>query len=67
MSKLHLRLDDGQRLVAQLPNEEIDGVEAGQHLFANLRNPKVFARDPASAEQPELVGAEAGDLPPAAV
>ena len=66
MSKLHLRLDDGQRLVAQLPNEEIDGVEAGQHLFANLRNPKVFARDPASAEQPELAGAEVGDMPPPA-
>jgi ABC-type sulfate/molybdate transport systems ATPase subunit len=44
MSKLHLRLEDGQPLVAQLPNEEIDGVAAGQNLFANLRNPKVFPR-----------------------
>ena len=44
-SKLHLRLEDGQPLVAQLPNEEIEGVEAGQHLFANLRNPKVFTDD----------------------
>jgi sulfate transport system ATP-binding protein len=47
MSKLHLRLEDGQPLVAQLPNEEIEGVSAGQHLFANLRNPKVFAKDQA--------------------
>ena len=45
MSKLHLRLEDGQPLVAQLPNEEIVGIEAGQRLFANLRNPKVFAAD----------------------
>ena len=45
MSKLHLRLEDGQPLVAQLPNEELEDVEAGQHLFANLRNPKVFADD----------------------
>ena len=65
MSKLHLRLDDGQRLVAQLPNEELDGVAAGQHLFANLRNPKVFSRDPSSEAELELAGAEVGDLPPA--
>jgi ABC-type sulfate/molybdate transport systems ATPase subunit len=45
MSKLHLRLEDGQALVAQLPNEEIEGVRAGRRLFANLRNPKVFEMD----------------------
>ena len=45
MAKLHLRLEDGQPLVAQLPNEEIQGVDAGQRLYANLRNPKVFADD----------------------
>jgi sulfate transport system ATP-binding protein len=54
MSKLLLRLDDGQRLVAQLPNEEVDGVAAGQHLFANLRNPKVFAANGATAEDVEV-------------
>ena len=45
MAKLHLRLEDGQPLVAQLPNEEIQGVDPGQRLYANLRNPKVFADD----------------------
>ena len=45
VSKLHLRLEDGQPLVAQLPNEEIEGVDAGQRLYANLRNAKVFSRD----------------------
>ncbi|HSS55647.1 MAG TPA: sulfate/molybdate ABC transporter ATP-binding protein [Gaiellales bacterium] len=57
MSKLHLRLEDGQPLVAQLPNEEIVGVEAGQRLFANLRNPKVFAADRADAESATVPGA----------
>jgi sulfate transport system ATP-binding protein len=45
MAKLHLRLEDGQPLVAQLPNEETEGVRPGQRLYANLRNPKVFADD----------------------
>ncbi|HET9706724.1 MAG TPA: TOBE domain-containing protein [Gemmatimonadales bacterium] len=67
MSKLHLRLDDGQRLVAQLPNEEIDGVAAGQHLFAKLRNPKVFARDPATEPETEIDAADAADAPPSLV
>jgi hypothetical protein len=47
ISRFRARIWDGQPLVAQLPNEEIEGVSAGRHLFANLRNPKVFARDQA--------------------
>jgi sulfate/thiosulfate transport system ATP-binding protein len=43
--KLHLKLEDGQALVAQLPNEEIQDIRPGQHLFANFRNPKVFIED----------------------
>jgi sulfate transport system ATP-binding protein len=58
MSKLHLRLEDGQALVAQLPNEEIEGVRAGRRLFANLRNPKVFELDHADR-------ARGGELAPA--
>jgi sulfate transport system ATP-binding protein len=45
MAKLYLRLEDGQPLVAQLPNEEIESVSPGQRLYANLRNPKVFSDD----------------------
>jgi hypothetical protein len=56
MSKLHLRLEDGQPLVAQLPNEEIVGIEAGQRLFANLRNPKVFAADRAHDDSDTVPG-----------
>jgi sulfate transport system ATP-binding protein len=58
MAKLHLRLEDGQPLVAQLPNEEIQGVDAGQRLYANLRNPKVFADD-------RLESASDADIEPA--
>ncbi len=42
MSKVHLRLEDGQLLLAQLPNEEIEGVRSGKQMYANLRNAKVF-------------------------
>jgi len=42
-SKIHLRLPDGQVLVAQLPNEEIDWVRPGEKVFADLRDAKVFA------------------------
>ncbi len=41
--KTHLRLEDGQPLVATLRNEHSDGIHPGAHLFATLRNPKVFA------------------------
>src|SRR5690242_14455266 len=43
--KLHLKLEDGQALVAQLPNDEIQDIRPGQRLFANFRNPKVFIED----------------------
>jgi sulfate transport system ATP-binding protein len=45
MSKLHLKLADGQVLLAQLPNEEIPALVEGQTIFADLRNAKVFADD----------------------
>jgi sulfate transport system ATP-binding protein len=43
MSKLHLRLEDGQTLTAELPNEETLGVSSGDHVHAILRNAKVFS------------------------
>jgi sulfate transport system ATP-binding protein len=58
MSKLILRLADGQRLIAQLPNEEVEGIRSGDRVWAALRNPKVFAVDrPASEDIDELVPA----------
>jgi sulfate/thiosulfate transport system ATP-binding protein len=45
LSKLQLRLSDGQAIFAELPNEELDGIDEGDRVFANLRNAKVFALD----------------------
>ena len=58
--KLHLKLEDGQALVAQLPNEEMQGIEPGQRLFANFRNPKVFIEDGAA---PDVTGDEPSPPP----
>jgi sulfate/thiosulfate transport system ATP-binding protein len=41
-SKVHLRLADGQELIAQLPNEELMGINPGREVHASLRNAKVF-------------------------
>jgi sulfate transport system ATP-binding protein len=45
MSKLHLRLENGQGLIAHIPNEELAGVEPGDQVDVDLRNAKVFVDD----------------------
>jgi sulfate/thiosulfate transport system ATP-binding protein len=45
LSKLQLQLGDGQIIFAELPNEELDGIDEGDHVYANLRNAKVFSLD----------------------
>jgi sulfate transport system ATP-binding protein len=55
MSKLNLRLADGQRLFAQLPNEEVEGIRSGDPVWAVLRHPKVFSTTdttPQPSEEP---------------
>ena len=42
-SKVHLRLLDGQSLLAQLPNEHLAGIIPGERVFVDLHNAKVFA------------------------
>src|SRR6266480_4321357 len=56
MSKLHLRLEDGQVLMAEVPNDETAGLSDGEQAFCRLRNAKVF---PARGEGPSQDGAEA--------
>jgi sulfate transport system ATP-binding protein len=41
-SKVHLRLADGQPLIAQLPNDELLGILPGRQVYADLKNAKVF-------------------------
>jgi hypothetical protein len=48
-----LRLEDGQTLVAEIPNEELEGIRAGEPAQANLRNAKVFALDAGKPREPE--------------
>jgi len=44
LSQLTLRLPNGETIVAHVPNEEIAGVEEGDTVWVDLRNPKAFAR-----------------------
>ncbi len=41
-SKVRVRLADGQPLVAELPNEDLPVLEAGDRVLLDLRNVKVF-------------------------
>ncbi|MDP9340618.1 MAG: sulfate/molybdate ABC transporter ATP-binding protein [Actinomycetota bacterium] len=50
MSKLHLRLDDGQTLIAHVPNEDLGQHQPGDRVWVDLRNAKIFA--PADGEAP---------------
>jgi sulfate transport system ATP-binding protein len=45
MSKLHLRLTDGQMLVAELRPEDVNGVKVGERVFAHLDRAQVFSPD----------------------
>ncbi len=57
-SKLHLRLADGQVLVAQLPNDELADVSFARPLFAELRYAKVFRSDGDDGAQGDLGSTE---------
>ena len=59
VSRVMLRLDDGQVLVAELSNEEIEGLEVGSAVRVDLRRAKAF-RQPEGAEASEPVEAPAG-------
>src|SRR5215470_2200053 len=59
LSKLQLRLDDGQAIFAELPNEELNGIEEGDNVHANLRNAKVFSLD--AGEPPAGPGESSAD------
>ncbi|HCP61686.1 MAG TPA: hypothetical protein DIU14_04335 [Actinobacteria bacterium] len=52
-SKLHLRLPDGQGVLAQLPNEQLNGAGAGQRVNVDLHNAKIFERDDSAVDVPE--------------
>jgi sulfate transport system ATP-binding protein len=43
MSKVYLRLPDGQTVLAEIPNEELGSVQAGDSVNVYLRKAKIFA------------------------
>ena len=47
-SKILLELPDGQELQAELPNSQINGLAAGDRVYVDLRNAKVFQPDGAA-------------------
>jgi sulfate/thiosulfate transport system ATP-binding protein len=56
LTRVTLRLDGGETLVAHVPNEELLGTVEGDRIGVDLRNPKAFLA-------PEHV-AEEGEIPP---
>jgi sulfate transport system ATP-binding protein len=42
LTRITLRLDSGQTLVAHVPNEELQGASEGDRIGVDLRNPKAF-------------------------
>jgi sulfate/thiosulfate transport system ATP-binding protein len=52
LSRVMLRLPDGQVLTAELPSEELEGVAIGDEVRINLRNAKAFLR--AEGERPTV-------------
>jgi ABC-type sulfate/molybdate transport systems ATPase subunit len=54
-SKVRFRLSDGQSLLAELSNEQLPVLDAGQEVMLDLRNVKVFERATESATESEGV------------
>jgi sulfate transport system ATP-binding protein len=54
-SKVRFRLSDGQSLLAELSNEQLPVLDAGQEVMLDLRNVKVFERATESAPESEGV------------
>ena len=54
VSKVQLQLPDGQHLMAEVPNEVLGPVAAGDRVWVDLKNAKVFAPEEAQAPSDEL-------------
>ena len=51
LSRVGLRLPDGQVLLAELPNEELEGIGIGDEVRIHMRKAKAFDnREPAPEE-----------------
>jgi sulfate transport system ATP-binding protein len=59
LTRVTLRLDDGDALVAHVPNEELHGAVEGDRIGVDLRNPKAFLAPEHVAEEDEIPPGEA--------
>jgi sulfate/thiosulfate transport system ATP-binding protein len=59
LSRVVLRLDDGQVLIAELSNDELEGLDVGSTVRVDLRRAKAFTLPEDVVEVPELAGAPA--------
>jgi sulfate transport system ATP-binding protein len=57
VSKLQLRLSDGQILVAHLPNENLNGLTVGETVHVDLQNAKVFSPEGAAGSASDELAA----------
>jgi sulfate transport system ATP-binding protein len=53
-SKIRFRLSDGQPLLADLPNDTLPILDAGQQVLLDLRNVKVFEREADTEADPAV-------------
>ncbi|MDP9227139.1 MAG: sulfate/molybdate ABC transporter ATP-binding protein [Actinomycetota bacterium] len=53
VTKLHVRLPDDQLVIADVPNDKLQGLQAGDSVFVDLRRAKVF-EPPGAARSDEL-------------
>jgi sulfate/thiosulfate transport system ATP-binding protein len=62
LSRMILRLPDGQMLTAELPQEDLGGIGLGDEVRVDLRNAKAFTRDAAAegTPAPAAVALDAG-------
>jgi sulfate/thiosulfate transport system ATP-binding protein len=60
LSRVSLRLDDGQVLVAELPDDELEGLDIGSTVRVDLRRAKAFGLPEDVAETPGSVETPVG-------
>lgn len=57
VSRLQLKLSDGQILVAHVPNEDLNGLTIGESVHVDLRNAKVFSPEGAAGRASDELAA----------
>jgi sulfate/thiosulfate transport system ATP-binding protein len=62
LTRITLRLDSGETLVAHVPNEELHGATEGDRIGVDLRNPKAFLAPEHEADPDEITPGAGSEL-----